>query len=367
NDASYDIPKYHFNVKAAYAFAARFYLYTRRYKEAEAYATLALGGTVDKQLNILNEGVPVLRNFWRQSYNTSNSAVMAYYSAEEASNLMLIPTMSWYNISRGSRFSINRDAKAATYYGHGPAWNTDFTHYYCHPCYAGSMYIRASQEYGNFFIKGIYLFEYTDKIAGIGYGHNIRGEFTQEEALLTRAEARIWLGKEQQAIDDLQTWELNRENNNVSGIQYRPVNRQTIDDFYGDFTWIDSRDQKAGDVGYVIKNGIVKPLNIELVHPSADYPYNPSMENLLQCVLHFRRIETAEDGLRWFDIRRYGIEVTHNIGASQSVTLKWDDPRRCLQIPAEVISSGFQPNVRTLSAAEGQSTQIKPSDLRVKY
>lgn len=366
DDSSYDVPKYHFNIKAAYAFAARFYLFTRRYKEAERYATLALGGSVDAQGNILSEGVPELRNYWRNDYTTSSSAVQAYYSAEEANNLMLIPTMSWYNISRGERFSINRDAKAATYYGHGPAWNTDYTHYFCHPCFSGSMFIRASQEYGIFFVKGIYFFEYTDKIAGIGYGHNIRAEFTQEEALLTRAEARIWLGKETEAINDMQTWELNRENNKISGITYRPVNRATIDAFYGDHTWIDSRDQKPGDVGYVIKNGIVKPLNIELVHPSADYPYTPSMENLLQCVLHFRRIETAEDGMRWFDIRRYGIEITHKIGASRVETLTWNDPRRALQIPAEVISSGFEPNVRTINAAEGESVKVKNEDLRVK-
>lgn len=366
DDSSYDVPKYHFNTKAANAFAARFYLFSRRYKEAEAYASVALGGTIDKNLNIIAEGSPELRKYWRTAYTNADAKVAAYCTADDAANLMLIATNSTYNRSRGGRFSINRDAKAATYYGHGPAWNTDYTHYYCHPCYSGNMYIRASQEYGIFFTKCLEFFEYSDKVARIGYCHIIRCEFTAEEALLTRAEARIWLGKEQEAINDLQTWELNRENNPVSGVQYRPVNRSTIDAFYGDHEWIDSRDQNKGDVGYVIKNGIVKPLNIDLVHPSEEYTYKPSMENLLQCVLHFRRIETCEDGMRWFDIRRYGIEITHKFGADGSVTLKWDDSRRCLQIPAEVMASGLKPNDRFPADGSGDQTMVKAEYLRVK-
>lgn len=35
-------------------------------------------------------------------------------------------------------------------------------------------------------------------------------------------------------------------------------------------------------------------------------------ENLIQCLLHMRRIITVHEGLRWNDIKRYGIEISHN-------------------------------------------------------
>ena len=50
------------------------------------------------------------------------------------------------------------------------------------------------------------LIEYTDKVAGIGYPKRIRAEFTGEETLLTRAEARIFMGKIDEAVSDLNIW-----------------------------------------------------------------------------------------------------------------------------------------------------------------
>ncbi len=42
NDAAYDVPKYHFNLSAANAFAARFYLYKKDYQKVIQYATTAV-------------------------------------------------------------------------------------------------------------------------------------------------------------------------------------------------------------------------------------------------------------------------------------------------------------------------------------
>jgi len=43
NDAIYSVPKYHFNTKAAYTFASRFYLFYQNWDKAIKYATMALG------------------------------------------------------------------------------------------------------------------------------------------------------------------------------------------------------------------------------------------------------------------------------------------------------------------------------------
>jgi hypothetical protein len=57
------------------------------------------------------------------------------------------------------------------------------------------------------------------------------------------------------------------------------------------------------------------------------------------------------DGLRWFDIKRYGIEIQHAIGKSSNIkTLTWNDSRRAIEIPQEVISSGIVPNQKTTNA-----------------
>ena len=34
---------------------------------------------------------------------------------------------------------------------------------------------------------------------------------------------------------------------------------------------------------------------------------------MLQCVLNFKRIETIHEGLRWFDVNRYGINITRRV------------------------------------------------------
>ncbi len=323
NDGSYSVPKYHFNKKAAAAFAARFYLYKRDYVNAEKWATEALGG---------ESGNPagMMRTFWSKTFTTPDALVAAYTSAQEQSNLMLVATQSTFFRRRGERFALNREAKDATIYCEGPTWSTALTNYYCHPCYSGKIYVRGSQEYGLFFPKSYEIFEYTDKVAGIGFVHIVRCEFTAEEVLLTRAEARIWQNNLTGALEDLRTWDESRQKIPVA-VNFPQLTDERIRDFY--------KEDKGGF-------GIVKPLNIDRVNPVDGKALNANIEPYLQCVLHFRRIETIDDGLRWFDIKRYGIEITHKIGATRIEHLTWNDPRRAFQIPAEVIAAGFAPNDR---------------------
>jgi hypothetical protein len=66
----------------------------------------------------------------------------------------------------------------------------------------------------------------------------------------------------------------------------------------------------------------------------------------IHCALHFRRIETLHDGLRWQDIKRYGIEIEHVQGKDPARKLVWNDDRRAIQLPQEVIVSGMTANPR---------------------
>ena len=75
-------------------------------------------------------------------------------------------------------------------------------------------------------------------------------------------------------------------------------------------------------------------------------------ESMLQYVLHSRRIETMGFGIRWFDIKRYGIKIYRRVsdgdGVISSVTdsLEVNDLRRAVQIPLRVRDAGFEANKR---------------------
>lgn len=77
-----------------------------------------------------------------------------------------------------------------------------------------------------------------------------------------------------------------------------------------------------------------------------------TQECMLQCMLGFRRLETMHQGLRWFDIKRYGIEIPRRLlnsaGEPEKKTdfLSKDDLRRAIQIPQKVRDAGLQGNPR---------------------
>ena len=84
----------------------------------------------------------------------------------------------------------------------------------------------------------------------------------------------------------------------------------------------------------------------------SDWVISADKRPYIWCVLHFRRIETLHDGMRWFDIKRYGIELEHEIsdGVGGVVTKKliWNDDRRAIQLPQEAIEGGQTKNPRNV-------------------
>jgi len=308
DDNLYDVPKYHFNKKAANAFAARFYLFKRDYLNVVKYATVALGDMPSTKMRD-----------WNAEYPTYESFAYGWINASSENNFMLVQTKSWINRIFGTRYGCNRDAATATLFGPGPTWTGT------HPCYSGRLYLRGAQEYGLFFPKIGEFFEYTDKVARIGFGHIVRAEFTGEETILCRAEALIYLNRTTEAIADLKIFD---DSHKMQGVNMPiKLDETVIRNFY-----------TTGKTPYV------NTFNTENISP--DFIVSTDQKALIDCVLHFRRIETVFDGLRWFDLKRYGIEISHAIGKSRVETLTWDDDRRALQIPQEVIAAGMEANTR---------------------
>ena len=331
-DAMYKVPAYHFNKNAAYAFAARFYLFKRDYDKCIKYANLALG----------NNPSSMLRKWGAINQNTMNSRLNDYNDEKASCNFLIQSTYSLQDrMLSACRFAINdgksfTDTKGNTYTvpstlkilvdGGGPNWNGTI------PAYSGNLFIFGGQEFGVWLFRVYEYFEYTDKIAGIGYVHMLYQPFTAEETLLCRAEARLYKGDQAGAIQDLGYWtnsHLVTKDLLLSDIQ-KKYSRAAANQYVSDLH--------------------PKEMGFSKVLSGDDL-------SVLDCILHFRRIETMFEGMRWFDIKRYGITVTHHYrGANEDEihtdSLTWNDSRRVLQLPQNVIDAGFEGN-RTTSATGG--------------
>lgn len=328
----YDQPKYHFNKQAAYAFATRFYLYKRDYDKVIHYATMALGS---------NPMSCMRTEYWSKSYSTSESLRFAFSSTQSPANFLLTATNSTFYRTLSGRYACNRQAARASIYGQGPTWKG----YSFHPCYQKiqGLYLYGNQDYGLFYPHTGEYFEYTDKVAGIGHVHNVNPTFTGEETLLCRAEAYIMKRDYANALADLQVWDNARKVGTTESLP--DLTESLLEDFYNK------------EYSY---NKTVVPITTDL-HCSdicPDWVIDSKQWVWLNCVLHFRRIETIHQGLRWFDIKRYGIEVRHKQGLDAEKILAWDDIRRAIEIPATVIEAGMTPNM-ILNPKNANSTAQK--------
>jgi hypothetical protein len=77
------------------------------------------------------------------------------------------------------------------------------------------------------------------------------------------------------------------------------------------------------------------------------YQTASSQNAALNYVVQERRKEFIHEGLRWFDLRRYDIPVTHMLQDGSTIILEREDNRKTLQIPQAAIDvGGLEPNPR---------------------
>lgn len=354
DDSFYDVRTFHMNSNAAHAFAARFYLFKHDWAKAESMATKALGTTPSA----------TLRNWSTLESNTSSNDLAQKWLNEDAdaTNFLLSSTYSLFDrmISSG-RFAYNgargansgksqyKNTPAAIVYGNGgPNWNGDSPWF---EAGIGCTYISGEQKYGIYTFMLSEYFEYTDKIAGIGKVHSITRPLTADQTLLERAEARLMMGNKAGCLSDLDMW-------CKSHLVTKDLTEADIKSFYNSSHADWCNDIHVKEMGWA----------------AADVATIQANKAILDCLLHFRRCETLYEGMRWFDIKRYGITISHRwLGPHENAslhedykwdkirschvdTLKWDDPRRVLQIPYNVIDAGLVPTDRIPSSMAGSST-----------
>lgn len=322
NDRIYTVPKYHFNRAAAYAFAARFNLYYEKWQKAVNYATVALG-----------ENPALALRDWKYMgslpQTPRETMPNEFINTERRANLLLQTSTSNAGLVfgayyTGSRFAHGRDlANRETLFAEGP-WGTANTNtFWIRPAVYAGTNLDKTLSY-----KIPRLFQYTDLVAQIGYTKSVSVLFSTDETLLTRAEAQIMLKNYAKAVEDLNMWSKNYLQ---SG---QDITQSEIETFFSGLNYSTENEptlKKTLQPKFAIESG--------------------TQENLIHCVLHYRRLLTLHEGMRWFDIRRYNIEVPryqHNLDGSREVIdrLRVNDLRRTLQIPQDVIDAGLTPNPR---------------------
>lgn len=312
----YSKPKFHFNMKAAYAFATRFYLYYQKFEESIKYGNMLFGENVS-QLD--------LRDWSAMSLVSMNQQVMPEYfiNADNACNLLLQVVQSEWGAIGGPYSYGDR-------YAHGVAISENETLQAPFPW--GSMYVRTWKNTSLsklIFRKIPYEFEYTDLQAGIGYAHAEYAIFTTDIALLERAEANALAGHYDAALAD-----LNAELSVFTSGGYQA----TLD---GLKTYND------GVEYYAPKAPTPKKKLTKLVNG------DETQEALLQAILQLKRLVTMHEGYRLQDVKRYGITIYRRVMNSNyeitdvTDTMEPNDPRLAIQLPQDVITAGLEANPRS--------------------
>lgn len=323
SDEYYTVPRYHFNTKAAHAFAARFYLYTRQWSKVIEHANRVLGTNDAEILAMLFDAT-----YAKVECTDIESEMNAWIDAKSPANLLIYTTMSQASytvLETYGRYQFNRDARNYTTSGGGPCWSSRFPGYHVW---------SANSEYGSLIAYFYYLFEYTDKVNGYGFIHGVTRAFTTNETLLCRAEAKAQLNDLSGAVNDLRIW-----------AQSYNVNDAMQETASGD---VDLTLAKIKSF-YNKSNG-VSPW-VPVLHNADICPgwtFDADQEAVIDCALHFRRLESIHTGLRWHDLKRYGIEIEHRQGTDPARKLVWNDDRRAIQLPREVIVAGMSANPRVV-------------------
>ena len=325
-DTHYTQPKYHFNKQASLAFAARFFLFYQKWDLAVKYANECLGSNPKSLLRDWDE---------MQSYGITNDLTPRanlYIKASNKCNFFVQPTISmagafFSNFSyitkyaHDSYISKNETLEATNIWGESGKGTLRCPGL----AFKGGAFDRVVVA------KSAFLFEETDPISQTGYYHSVSVPFRADILLLERAEAYIMLKKYDLACKDLTMWMHNWTKSTMT------LTPEAIQTFYNGMKYYTS----------------TAPTLKKHLYPSWTIDAEGSVQEcMLQCVLNFKRIETIHEGLRWFDVNRYRMNITRRVMNQDSEcdhvadSLGTNDLRRAVQLPFSILSAGLEKNPR---------------------
>lgn len=298
NKAYGETPKYHFTYEAAQAFACRFYLYIGEWDKAIHAADEALGDN------------PTLRDWNAYSAMTSANREKNYTSVQENANLLLASTVSLFARDQpfyryGFSSSVKTELFGSTRNLANQAW-----------AYRTETYTVSSEAITMMKWKTYPKSDGVNSNSAVYY--LMVPLFTNDNVVCDRIEALAMANRFDEACQDIELFLKNKIKDYDPSLN--PITPETVQNFYKNFA----------------------PL-----HPFYENEMSSEQMAFVNCAVDLRRREQVMEGGRWFDIKRFDIEVTHKAyqtGAEDVLVRR--DPRRAIQIPEEVISYGIEANPR---------------------
>jgi len=289
--------KYHFGREAALALASRFYLFKADYKECLRYSNMLLGEGYNvnyiksyKKL-LMGQGPAGRAQIFNSTTDQSNLLVIRKNLAYQ-----LYPHVGYRMTIAISENLFPNDARAK------------------------NQFVANSSNSAGYQAKFENLFKKESLTSSSGLPYTVHTVLRGEEVFFNKLESLI-------AIARIEADEVEKEKLVVLiKTLFDPffVERYNVDSQYlDDGLYIDKVFKSMRDQNYVDDSATDLDL-IELY------------------VKKQRRSELAEEGLRWFDIKRLKLKITHVNVTGQTFILKKDDSRKIIQLPTYVISNGIK-------------------------
>lgn len=335
SDGAYVVPKYHFGVKSAYAFATRFYLHKRDWEKVIQCAEVVYPSEAAFAADIRPWGSVRYKSYTFDALNIN------YSKATESANLLLAATFSVYG-----RFADGQ--------GIGFVNTFDGT-----PYAEGGILSKLFAEgvfttFRNFFHSMIHNIipkyrEYFKRVAvnaNTGTPYVMVPLFVVEEVLFNKAEAQILKGDTTNAIATLNIWAKMRiqkgfgSSGKLISSNGDLLTGAKINEVYGNKAAkrVDLF-KSAGDPNADIYK------TLTLLPDSSGKKGNDNLLPYLMALLDLKRIEFFFEGIRWFDLMRYRLPILH-IFNGEVYPLGPNSKQRVFNVPTTVGLAGIEPTPR---------------------
>ena len=333
-------PKFHFTVESAYAFAVRYCLFMQDYAGVIRYANALIGQpslhTNPSGTNAIDGSPKVYVSTSDPVYAQAGQTLFDMVKLKATGADVYQPGLMFSNPENPSYYLMTEVQTLA--------WRCFLGTYIVSYAYPTSVITAVqgnnptggqfpmsvlyfSNDPTTFVVKYYEDFKMEDEVAMIGYTYNKVNLFRLEEVLLARAEANAMLGNSQAALDDLNTY----------------LQRKIA-------SW--------GSGYFLDKDKVVNYYNAQLSDPNSyvNNTFNANAFNLsgndlklqkalILSIMDIRRAEFFLEGMRYMDILRWNIPVSHTRRIDNAThTLYPDDDNRVLQLPSKVVMAGLKLN-----------------------
>lgn len=300
-DDYYQHPKYHFNKKAAYAFAVRFFAYTAQWDEVIAYSNFVLGNDAAKSV------LPYIDYLDKNS----NEMIEHYADVHNPSNLLIASVESrWQEFYKNDRYGLGTSKKEEIFQ------RTTGSVAQIEGYLKGVRSLNGSSAYWP---------KFTHFRSADGLLNETTGQFTQnvllttDEVYLHRMEAYAMLNQIDLAVNDFLNYTRVKQ---VDG-------KSTTDTPYSqsDLTQVKSAEKDKIQPFY-------RPLTLE-------------QAGIFYYISEISRQQFIHEGMRWFDLRRFHISVDRNTPGTikrARYILQPEDSRKTLNLPFGIT---FSPTNKT--------------------